>query len=324
MEHRRRLPITAAVIHPVVLLGIVDHYNRSCKNTRKRAVGVLLGTIDARGQAEVLNSFAVPFEEDERNPTVFFFDHDYVENMAAMFRKVTARERIIGWYSTGPQIRSADTGVHEIVQSFCSTGHALYVICQVDPKEIGLPTEAYVCVEDEGVLFDSNTTGQQRRVFEHVPNSIGALEAEEVGTEHLLRDVRDVSVSTLTGEVYAKIDALKSLQARLANIRKYLEQVATGELPLHHEILFALQEVLSGLPRISEDRQLLQAFTLCGNDQSLLIYVATLVRSVLALHDLVNNKTELLENERKMEAAFATATTSMEPSSSPAVGDDGK
>lgn len=319
VEQRKQLPITAAVVHPVVLLGIVDHYNRACKNTRKRAVGILLGTVDARGQAEVLNSFAVPFEEDERNPTVFFFDHDYVENMAAMFRKVTARERIIGWYSTGPQIRPADMGVHEIVQGYCSSGHALYVICQVDPKEIGLPTEAYVCVEDEGVLFDSNATGQQRRVFEHVPNSIGALEAEEVGTEHLLRDVRDLSVSTLTGEVRAKIDALRSLQARLANIRRYLEQVAAGELPLNHEILYALQEVLNGLPHGSEDQELVQAFAFSANDQALLVYVATLVRSVLALHDLVNNKTELLENERKMEAAFTTAAASLEPPNSPTV-----
>lgn len=39
------------------------------------------------------------------------------------------------------------------------------------------------------------------RVFEHVPCSVGAYEAEEVGVEHLLRDINDPSVSTLAAEV---------------------------------------------------------------------------------------------------------------------------
>jgi hypothetical protein len=33
-------------------------------------------------------SFAVPFEEDERDPKTFFLDLDYVEEMWRMFRKV--------------------------------------------------------------------------------------------------------------------------------------------------------------------------------------------------------------------------------------------
>eukprot|EP00952_Eustigmatos_sp_NYUAD-ZCMA_P001221 5437-Eustigmatos_ZCMA.PRE.1 len=38
------------------------------------------------------------------------------------------------------------------------------------------------------------------RTFEHIPSSVGALEAEEVGVEHLLRDINDPSVSTLANQ----------------------------------------------------------------------------------------------------------------------------
>ena len=31
------------VLHPLVLLSVVDHYNRVARDTRKRVVGVLLG-----------------------------------------------------------------------------------------------------------------------------------------------------------------------------------------------------------------------------------------------------------------------------------------
>lgn len=42
--------INAVVVHPLVLLAVVDHYGRVAKDTRKRVVGVLLGeTYKGRG-----------------------------------------------------------------------------------------------------------------------------------------------------------------------------------------------------------------------------------------------------------------------------------
>lgn len=43
------------------------------------------------GEAErglMVPRFAIPFEEDERDPKTFFLDLDYVEEMWRMFRKV--------------------------------------------------------------------------------------------------------------------------------------------------------------------------------------------------------------------------------------------
>ena len=37
---------------------------------------------------DTIFSFAIPFEEDERDPKTFFLDLDYVEEMWRMFRKV--------------------------------------------------------------------------------------------------------------------------------------------------------------------------------------------------------------------------------------------
>ena len=33
-------------------------------------------------------SLIVPFDEDEKDPNVWFLDHDYLENMYGMFKKV--------------------------------------------------------------------------------------------------------------------------------------------------------------------------------------------------------------------------------------------
>lgn len=47
----------SVVVHPLVLLSVVDHYNRVAKDTRKRVVGVILGE-SHKGTLEATNSFA--------------------------------------------------------------------------------------------------------------------------------------------------------------------------------------------------------------------------------------------------------------------------
>ena len=90
------------IVHPLVLLSVTDHYYRSAKNTKKRVVGVLLGQ-QTGSIINVANSFAgkisniklVPFEEDEKDSSVWFLDHNYFENMFDMFRKVNGKLTII-------------------------------------------------------------------------------------------------------------------------------------------------------------------------------------------------------------------------------------
>lgn len=59
--------VVDVAVHPLVLLSAADHYHRVARGTRKRVVGVLLGQM-IKGKVEATNSFAVPFEEDSRNP----------------------------------------------------------------------------------------------------------------------------------------------------------------------------------------------------------------------------------------------------------------
>ena len=49
--------IDQVVVHPLVLLSVVDHYNRVAKDTKKRVVGVILGE-SYKGRIDATNSFA--------------------------------------------------------------------------------------------------------------------------------------------------------------------------------------------------------------------------------------------------------------------------
>ena len=94
----------------------------------------------------IVNLSAVPFEEDEKDPSVWFLDHNYVESMNDMFKKVNAREKLIGWYHSGPKLRASDLEINELFKRY--TPNPLLVIIDVQPKEAGVPTDAYFAVEE--------------------------------------------------------------------------------------------------------------------------------------------------------------------------------
>ena len=225
-----------------------------------------------------------PFEEDAKDAGVFFLDHDYLEAMTAMFRKVAAKERVVGFYSTGPKIRPCDLALDALIRKY--TPDPVFVIVDVRRGVEGLPTQAYVSTD--AVVEGRETV----RTFNHVPCEVGAFEAEEVGVEHMLRDINDPSVSSLGADVRAKLGGLKGLMSRLGEISAYLGKVADGSMPPNLEALSQVQQVLALLPNLSAEPLRSSLFEVV-NDQHLVLYVASLVRAVTSLHDLVANKAQL-------------------------------
>ncbi|OJJ44184.1 hypothetical protein ASPZODRAFT_135672 [Penicilliopsis zonata CBS 506.65] len=296
-------------VAPLVLLSVADHYGRSAKGTRKRVVGVLLG--ESSGQnVRVSNSFAVPFEEDEKDPSVWFLDHNFVESMRDMFKKINAREKLIGWYHSGPKLRASDLEINELFKRY--TPNPLLVIIDVQPKEVGVPTDAYFAVDE--IKDDGTTTS---RTFVHTPSIIEAEEAEEIGVEHLLRDIRDVAVGTLSTRITSQLQSLQGLHLRLRDIGQYLQKVLDHELPVNHAILGNLQDVFNLLPNLStpstssrangaepqiENSELARSMSIKTNDQLMAIYLSSLIRAITAFHDLIENKIQNRQQQEESES----------------------
>lgn len=264
----------------------------------------------------------MPFEEDDKDPSVWFLDHNYVENMNDMFKKINAREKLIGWYHSGPKLRASDLEINELFKRY--TPNPLLVIIDVQPKESGVPTDAYFAVEEiKDVCFplvewrkkflglqlfqDGTTTN---RTFVHTPSIIEAEEAEEIGVEHLLRDIRDVAVGTLSTRVTNQLQSLQGLHLRLRDIGAYLQKVLDGQLPVNHAILGNLQDVFNLLPNLSTPEgdgkttggELSHAMSIKTNDQLMTIYLSSLIRAITAFHDLIENKIQNRQQQEEKEA----------------------
>ncbi|KDN40264.1 Mov34-domain-containing protein [Tilletiaria anomala UBC 951] len=284
-----QLASTTVIVHPLVLLSVTDHAARSASGARKRVVGVLLGQDNGK-VVNVANSFAVPFEEDDKDPKTWYLDHDYIQAMNDMYKKVNAREKMIGWYHTGPRLRASDLEINELMRRFIP--RPVMVIVDPRQRDVGIPTDAYFAVEE---IKDDGTATQ--RTFMHVPSEIQAEEAEEIGVEQLLRDIRDTTtVGTLSTRVSSRLASLRGLQSRLVEIRDYLSSVVKGELPVNHQIIYDLQDIFNLLPDLDKS-DISRSFSIANNDQLLVVYLSSLIRSVIALHGLVNNRMENARGE---------------------------
>ena len=154
----------------------------------------------------------------------------------------------------------------------------------------------------------------------HTPSVIEAEEAEEIGVEHLLRDIRDVAVGTLSTRITSQLQSLQGLHLRLRDIGQYLQKVIDKELPVNHAILGNLQDVFNLLPNLSnptatpsearggkgseriDNTELARAMSVKTNDQLMAIYLSSLIRAITAFHDLIENKIQNRQQQEEKDA----------------------
>ena len=85
-------------------------------------------------------------------------------------------------------------------------------------------------------------------------------------------------------------------------IKNYLIKVENGIIRPNNNIMFKLQvsnlfkDIFNLIPNLSE-QDLINAFSVQNNDSMFTVYIGSLVRSTIALHDLINNRAEMKEIE---------------------------
>ncbi len=71
-------------------------------------------------------------------------------------------------------------------------------------------------------------------------------------------------------------------------------------MPVNHQIAYYLQDALNLLPDLS-NQETTQSFASTTNDELLVVYLSSLLRAVIALHALVDNKASIGRAEMEEE-----------------------
>lgn len=101
---------------------------------------------------------------------------------------------------------------------------------------------------------------------------------------------------------------LKGLTKSLYDVRTYLDKLLANKLPINHQILSHIQDMFNLLPDVTNP-DLIQSIYVKTNDEMLLVYLSSLIRSVIALHNLIMNKIQNSDAEKAENTQTNTTTT---------------
>jgi 26S proteasome regulatory subunit N8 len=93
---------------------------------------------------------------------------------------------------------------------------------------------------------------------------------------------------------------LKALVQRLSEIKAYLQNVINGRLIPNPLIINNIQEIFNHLPNFETD-DMIKSLSVQTNNNYLVLYLGWLVRTVISLHKLINNKISLREEDKQPE-----------------------
>ena len=113
----------------------------------------------------------------------------------------------------------------------------------------------------------------------------------------LSSDIRNATIGTLSQRITNQLIGLKGLAKSLYDIRAYLDKLLTNKLPINHQILSHIQDIFNLLPDITH-RDLTKSIYMKTNDEMLLVYLSSLIRSIIALHNLIMNKIQNSDAEK--------------------------
>ncbi|XP_076446573.1 eukaryotic translation initiation factor 3 subunit F-like [Babylonia areolata] len=263
-------------IHPMVMFGIVDAYERR-KEQAKRVIGTLLGSCE-KGVVEVTNCFAVPFDESEDEVAV---DIEYARNMYELHRKVNSSETIVGWYSTGSEVSVHSVLIHEYYAR--EVKNPIHLTVDTIMRKGRMNMKAFISTV---IGVPGKTTGT---MFTPVQVNITSYDAEQTGLEVLQQGKYNTKRSVSVPSDLCQVEsACSHVRTMLQQVIEYVDNVLAGKIPADPTVGRSLHDLVSCVPNIDPEKfeNMLNSNM---KDLLMVMYLANLTRSQLLLHENLSN-----------------------------------
>lgn len=198
----------------------------------------------------------------------------------------------------------------------------VYVTLDIHNQIGDVPAKAYITQELINKVGPLTLNNQQNgkegeRMFRQLNVRIEGLPIEEAGVEHVLRGIRDASVVSIYNQVTShspcqqindKVVSLRGIEDRLRTCIEYLNSCSETNPP-NPEILNQIQSIVNVLPNLHvrdsfrcywQLDEIQEAMTAKTNDIYMLLFLSSLVRTVVSLHDLVKVKEDSLSKNTQL------------------------
>jgi len=260
--------ISSTTVHPVVIVSILDHFIR--RSEGHRVIGTLLG-VHNDGVIEIKSCFPVPHNEGDQ----LAVDMDFHTTMLELHHRVSPKEVIVGWYSTGSEIDENSSMIHDFYAKKMNNP-PIHMTVDTNLTNTTMSVKSYTSTS---VMFNEKVLGSQ---FISIPLEIQAFDSEKVGVDALMKSKS--GDQSLVSDLENLEASIRKLDSMLESVLAYANKVLDGSTEGDNNIGRFLLNTVSALPKF-EPQDLERIFNNNIQDLLLVVYLANLTRTQLQLNE---------------------------------------
>eukprot|EP00536_Pseudo-nitzschia_multiseries_P003327 jgi/Psemu1/236568/estExt_Genewise1.C_510011 len=276
--------ITQVVVHPLVLLHVLDHHTRR-QEASGRVIGTLLGRRDGK-KIEVTNCFAVPHAERGDEVAI---GKDFNKQMLALHLRANRKETVVGWYASAA-LAEGDDEAPDLIANTSSLIHEFYA----EESDEGDPVHLVV---DTRLIEDAITARAYRstpvvvqgepmaNMFHELRLTLQNSEPETLALHRMVEDSKGKSAEESAEEPL--LVSMEKLYNLLESASNYVDSVVEGKTSPDAEIGREVADTLATVPRIRPE-----VFDKLFNDslQDLLMvtYLSNITQTQLSIAEKLN------------------------------------
>jgi translation initiation factor 3 subunit F len=288
--------VNCAVVHPLVLLSVLDHHTRRQEGAG-RVIGTLLGRRDGE-KVEVTNCFPIPHAERDEEVAI---GKDFNRQMLALHLRCNPNETVVGWYATAfhgkdqaedePSSFSSITDISALIHDFYAN--------ECDESVIESPIHLFVdtsLVSDSIALKAYKSSAITLRgealanMFHEVRLVLKSTESERLAVNEMIaaqESDESKESSSSASENNTLQCSMEKLLEMLDTASEYVDNVVDGKIPADDDVGRQIADTLSSVPRIRSE-----VFDKMFNDslQDLLMvtYLSNVTKTQLTIAEKLN------------------------------------
>jgi len=280
-------------VHPVAILKVLDAFVRRPEGA-KRTIGTLLGWVSEGSVVDITDSFPVVHRDSDET---VLMDQDYHKQMLVLRQKVSPREVVVGWFSTGDEI----TATSAVIHAFYCTKESQFTPTAVLLGPIHMLVDTSLLQQSFGIKAFVNVrtaVAENLLQFHEIPLRVQTSAAEKSGISQLMHARRAAREQGAAKDI-ASLDGfeagLKELLGLFRRIQEYVRAVIAGKAEADLAVGRGLTAALCSEPVI--DLEAVE--NLCNSalqDALMVVYLSNLTRTQIALAERINSMYTVPDN----------------------------
>lgn len=276
--------ITQVVVHPLVLLHVLDHHTRR-QEASGRVIGTLLGRRDGK-KIEVTNCFAVPHAERGDEVAI---GKDFNKQMLALHLRANRKETVVGWYASAA-LADGDNEAPDLIANTSSLIHEFYA----EESDEGDPVHLVV---DTRLIEDAITARAYRstpvvvqgepmaNMFHELRLTLQNSEPETLALHRMVADSKEKSTEESSEEPL--LVSMETLYNLLETASNYVDSVVEGKTSPDAEIGRKVADTLATVPRIRPE-VFDKLFNDSLQDMLMVTYLSNITQTQLSIAEKLN------------------------------------